>query len=230
MMENETPRTRSLLRQAARNAESGKIVAAETLYRQIIEETPESTAAWLGLAELMQDTDEKKAVYEHLLELDEGNKQALDGLAVLRGEPGAVKKLATAGEVEEEEAFLKSQEAVIQDEHKTASVTANPDGNVQRVEVPAAALAHSKADPVRSTITRMIMLWLLTRMQNYFATATPIAVPLCAAINATSPFAVHAPLKPRLAIYAQTASVRQKMRFSIPSQQTTCWRRWLRCP
>lgn len=147
MMENETPRTRSLLRQAARNAESGKIVAAETLYRQIIEETPESTAAWLGLAELMQDTDEKKAVYEHLLELDEGNKQALDGLAVLRGEPGAVKKLAAAGEVEEEEAFLKSQEAAVQDEHQTASVTANPDGNVQRVEVPAAALAHSKADP-----------------------------------------------------------------------------------
>jgi hypothetical protein len=141
MMENETPRTRSLLRQAARNAESGKMVAAETLYRQIIEEAPGNTAAWLGLAELIQDTDEKQAAYEHVLELDEGNQQALDGLADLRGEPRAVEMRAAAGEEEEPP---KNPKATVQDGHKTSTTIANPGGEAERVAVATAALAHSE--------------------------------------------------------------------------------------
>jgi hypothetical protein len=88
MMDNETPRTRSLLRQAARNVEAGKLVAAENLYRQIVAENPESTAAWLGLAEVTKDSSQKAAAYERVLALDGNNEAAQEGLAMVR-EDGA---------------------------------------------------------------------------------------------------------------------------------------------
>lgn len=51
----ETPRIRSLLRQAERNLEAGKLVAAEELYQQIVDEAPESAAGWLGLVQTTTD-------------------------------------------------------------------------------------------------------------------------------------------------------------------------------
>lgn len=90
MIENETPRTRSLLRQAARNVDGGKLVAAENMYRQIIAETPDSSTAWLGLAKVTQDASEKQAAYERVLALDSENVEANAGLAMLRGETAAV--------------------------------------------------------------------------------------------------------------------------------------------
>ncbi|MDX1614402.1 MAG: B-box zinc finger protein [Candidatus Promineifilaceae bacterium] len=50
-----TPRIRSLLRQAARAADAGKRTAARQLYQQIIEEAPETPAAWIGLARVTDD-------------------------------------------------------------------------------------------------------------------------------------------------------------------------------
>ena len=97
MTENETPRTRSLLRQAARNVEGGKLVAAEKLYRQIIDESPDSSKAWLGLAEVTPDEVEKQAAYEHVLALDADNDEAKAGLAMLRGESVAVEATAVGG-------------------------------------------------------------------------------------------------------------------------------------
>jgi hypothetical protein len=84
MITNDSPRVRSLLRQAERNVEVGKIAAAEELYRQIIEEAPESAAAWLGLAGVLQNEAERQAAYERVLELDPDNVVAT---AVLNGEP-----------------------------------------------------------------------------------------------------------------------------------------------
>ena len=57
----ESPRIRSLLRQADRVAESGKRAAAEKLYRQIIDEAPENAQAWHGLAQVAGDPGEKEA-------------------------------------------------------------------------------------------------------------------------------------------------------------------------
>jgi hypothetical protein len=86
MVNQETPRTRSLLRQAARNVEAGKFVAAEQLYRQIIDEAPNSVPAWIGLAEASQDVHEKEKAYEQALLLDPENDDALAGLVRLRGD------------------------------------------------------------------------------------------------------------------------------------------------
>lgn len=83
------PRLRTLLRQADKVATSGKRSAAITLYRQLIEEAPETEAAWLGLAELVPDLAEKRAAFQRVLKLNPQNEKAIAGLAGL--DDGATK-------------------------------------------------------------------------------------------------------------------------------------------
>lgn len=81
------PRLRSLLTQAERNASYGKNAAAETIYRQILDEAPNAEEAWLGLAQVINDPAEKRAAYERALELEPEMPAAIAGLAVLDGRP-----------------------------------------------------------------------------------------------------------------------------------------------
>lgn len=81
------PRLRSLLTQAERNASYGKNAAAETIYRQILDEAPNAEEAWLGLAQVINDPAEKRAAYERALELEPDMPAAIAGLAVLDGRP-----------------------------------------------------------------------------------------------------------------------------------------------
>jgi hypothetical protein len=76
-----------LLTQAERNAGYGKNAAAEMMYRQIIDEAPEAEDAWLGLARVVANPDEKRAAYERALALAPQNPAAVAGLAVLDGRP-----------------------------------------------------------------------------------------------------------------------------------------------
>ena len=82
-MEATSPRIRSLLRQAKRTAGAGKRAAARQLYREIVEEAPESVEGWLGLARVAADEQERESAYRRVLELDPENEAAL---AALRGE------------------------------------------------------------------------------------------------------------------------------------------------
>jgi hypothetical protein len=75
-MDIQDPRIRSLLRQADRVAETGKRAAAVGLYRQIIEEAPDTALAWLGLAQTVTDPAEQEAAYQRVLELDPDNEAA----------------------------------------------------------------------------------------------------------------------------------------------------------
>lgn len=70
---------RTKLRQADRVANDGKRVAAAQLYREILLAAPEAKAAWLGLAQVV-DNAERKEAYERVLALDPGNKEATEGL------------------------------------------------------------------------------------------------------------------------------------------------------
>ncbi len=104
-MEIKEPRLRALLAQAGRNAEYGKNAAAESMYRDILSKAPEAEEAWLGLARVVGDADEKRAAYERALALSPENPVAVVGLAELDGRPAppeAVAALALA-EAEAEE-------------------------------------------------------------------------------------------------------------------------------
>ncbi len=138
MIENETPRTRSLLRQAARNVEGGKYVAAEKMYRQIIAETPSSATAWLGLAELTQDESEKQAAFERVLVLEENNAEAKAGLALLRGEPAELL----------DENNLDDQTSIEKSSIDVAEETGNPGRDGTAVTVTTAAEAKTANAPV----------------------------------------------------------------------------------
>jgi hypothetical protein len=82
-MQDSDPRIRSMLRQAQRVAEGGKRTAAEQLYRELIQEAPQSAAAWIGLAQVLRDTSEKEGAYQQALVLEPGNEAALAGLSAL---------------------------------------------------------------------------------------------------------------------------------------------------
>ncbi|MGH2537938.1 MAG: B-box zinc finger protein, partial [Candidatus Promineifilaceae bacterium] len=81
-----TPRIRTLLRQATRVADAGKRAAAEKLYREILDEAPETPAAWLGLADVLADPAEQRAAYQNALDLEPENAAAMAGLSRLDGE------------------------------------------------------------------------------------------------------------------------------------------------
>lgn len=81
------PRLRSLVRQADRARDAGKLAVAEQSYREILAEAPESPEAWQGLGDVLTNSQEKEQAYEKALALDADNQGAQIGLAKLRGEP-----------------------------------------------------------------------------------------------------------------------------------------------
>lgn len=108
------PRLRTLLRQAERTAENGKLAAALTLYQQIIDEAPDSVEGWLGVAQLEPDPAVREQAYERVLALEPDNPQAQVGLATLRGEPvpeELQKAIAAIAAAKEAEAEAEEEEA-----------------------------------------------------------------------------------------------------------------------
>lgn len=102
------PRLRSLLRQAERAKDAGKLAAAEQSYREILEEAPDSPEAWLGLADLLTDPQEKEQAYEKVLALDAENQDGKIGLAKLRGEP--IPEFEEEPEPEPDDVYEQSKE------------------------------------------------------------------------------------------------------------------------
>lgn len=79
------PRIRTLLTQAERTAANGKLAAAESLFREILAEAPNTEAAWLGLAGVVNDPAERRAAYERVLAMSPGHPEAQKGLDRLDG-------------------------------------------------------------------------------------------------------------------------------------------------
>ena len=108
-MDGNTPRIRSLIRQADRVADDGKRKAAEKLYRQIIDEAPDTAAAWVGLAGVIGDRAEKESAYRQALVLEPDYETAQAGLDELLG----VETVFEAKQIELEEADQTETEANI---------------------------------------------------------------------------------------------------------------------
>ncbi len=97
------PRLRTLLTQADRNASYGKNAAAESMYRQILSDAPDTAEAWAGLAAVVSDPAEKRAAYERALALAPEMPLAVAGLARLDGRPVPPEIEAALAPVEVEE-------------------------------------------------------------------------------------------------------------------------------
>jgi hypothetical protein len=92
-----------LLTQADRNASYGKNAAAESMYRQILNEAPDVAEAWSGLAAVVNDPAEKRDAYERALALAPEMPAAVAGLARLDGRPVPPEIEAALAQAEEEE-------------------------------------------------------------------------------------------------------------------------------
>ena len=86
--------------------EQGNLQQARLIFEAILQETPRSEDAWLGLAEVLTDTADKRICYENVLKINKQNRVAREGLRNL--EPQAnpfiaqLQQTAQADEAEEE--------------------------------------------------------------------------------------------------------------------------------
>ena len=117
------PRLRSLLTQADRNAAYGKNAAAEGIYRQILDAAPDAEEAWLGLAGVVADPDEKRAAYERALRLAPDMPAAIAGLARLDGRPVPLEVAAALAAAAEPEEIVPIKAERLDDDDDNATTT-----------------------------------------------------------------------------------------------------------
>jgi hypothetical protein len=92
--------------------EQGNLQQARLIFEAILQETPRSAEAWLGLAEVMTDTEDKRICYENVLKIDKTNRAAKEGLRNL--EPQANPLIAAlqekSGERPAEEGYEEEED------------------------------------------------------------------------------------------------------------------------
>ncbi len=138
---NKEPRIRSLLTQAERNAVNGKNAAAESIYRQIITEAPDTEEAWLGLAEVVAGPADKRDAYERALALSPENPAAIAGLAQLDGRPVPAEAQAALDAIAAEKAAAEAEKA------GPAPIAVDPVGEIE-------ALKEAEESPFELTCYR----------------------------------------------------------------------------
>jgi thioredoxin-like negative regulator of GroEL len=60
--------------------EKGNLQQARLIFEAILQDTPRSEQAWLGLAEVLTDTEDKRICYENVLKINKNNPDAKEGL------------------------------------------------------------------------------------------------------------------------------------------------------
>jgi hypothetical protein len=60
--------------------EQGNLQQARLIFEAILQDTPRSEEAWLGLAEVLTETDDKRICYENVLKINKDNPQAREAL------------------------------------------------------------------------------------------------------------------------------------------------------
>ncbi len=97
--------------------EQGNLQQARLIFQAILQESPRNEDAWLGLAEVVTDPDDKRICYDNVLKINKNNRAAKEGLRSL--EPKAnplIEALGTARPPtydEEEETEAEAEETVV---------------------------------------------------------------------------------------------------------------------
>ena len=87
-------------------AGQGNLQQARLIFEAILQENPRSEDAWIGLADVLTDTNDKRICYENVLKIDKNNRAARDGLRNLEPEEdplvAALKQQTATTPMEEE--------------------------------------------------------------------------------------------------------------------------------
>ncbi len=76
-----------------RNAiNQGNFQQARLIFEAILQENPRSEEAWLGLADVLTDTEDKRICYENVLKINKQNRVAREGLRTLEPEEDQLRK------------------------------------------------------------------------------------------------------------------------------------------
>ncbi len=88
-----------------RAIDQGNLQQARLIFEAVLQENPRSEEAWLGLAEILTDTEDKRICYENVLKINKNNVAAKEGLRNL--EPQADPLVAALSQTAspEEEGF-----------------------------------------------------------------------------------------------------------------------------
>jgi thioredoxin-like negative regulator of GroEL len=116
-----------------RAIEQGNFQQARLIFEAILQETPRSEEAWLGLAEVLTDTEDKRICYENALKINKNSREAREGLRNLEPQEDpliAALKQKTAPteeeEFDEEEADDSVRAAPVYDPELEATESAGP--------------------------------------------------------------------------------------------------------
>jgi tetratricopeptide (TPR) repeat protein len=127
-----------------RNAiDQGNLQQARLIYEAILQENPRSEDAWLGLAEVLTDTEDKRICYENVLKINKQNREAREGLRSL--EPQAdplVAALQQKAPPKEEAAYIEEDEPALVSE-PFDDVPSSADGETPTFILVAVGLALS---------------------------------------------------------------------------------------
>lgn len=107
-----------------RNAlETGNLQQARLIFEAILQENTRDEDAWLGLADVLTDTNDKRICYENVLKINRNNQAAREGLRGLEPEEdpfvAALKEQTAQIPIEDEESadddemFVGAEETMI---------------------------------------------------------------------------------------------------------------------
>jgi hypothetical protein len=107
--------------------EQGNLQQARLIFEAILQETPRSEEAWLGLAEVLTDNEDKRICYDNALKINKDSRAAREGLRNLEPQEdpliAALKQKTATSTDDEEEEDIGDDEAVTVTTRPTQAVT-----------------------------------------------------------------------------------------------------------
>lgn len=130
------------LAEAKQAAEQGAVQQARLMYETILQENPRSEEAWLGLAEVLTDKEDKRVCYKNVLKINKKNREAKEGIRSLDPQTDTLREMfdIAPANVEEEPPPVEEEAAVVDEPDKTRATKR------QRTRAQSAARSTSQAD------------------------------------------------------------------------------------
>jgi hypothetical protein len=131
-------------------AMSGNLQQARLIFEAILQENPRSEDAWLGLADVLTEANDKRICYENALKIDKSSRAAREGLRSLEPEEdpfvAALKQQSATmpmEEEEEEEGLLDADDTLMSARDSTSASTTETQGETPTVVLIAVGLGLS---------------------------------------------------------------------------------------